>query len=99
METPTESGRPAGSGRFAILVGVIYIVLGISVAIVHFTGITVPIAYILPGWFLCSGLIAIVWGRNRVKTGNRANGSIGMPTINMLVTMLGVAFAIAALSH
>jgi hypothetical protein len=88
-----------GSGRFAVGVGVAYIGLGIAVAIAHFTGVTVPVAYILPGWFLCSGLIAIVWGRHRVRTGNQADPTIGMDTINMLVTMLGVAFAIAALSH
>jgi len=99
MPTPAGSRRPAGSGRFAILVGVIYVFLGIAVAIVHYTGITMPIAYILPGWFLCSGFIAIVWGRNRVRTGNRSDGTIGMDTINMLVIMLGVAFAIAALGH
>ena len=94
---------PVGSGRFARAWGCAFL----AAAVVVFLwdrfgdqlGLQADPIYILVGWLVASGVIAVVWGQNRIKKGdaNRSKfGHTGMDTINMIVTMLGVTFAVAA---
>ena len=74
-----------------------YIIFAILSAAILLMKFSIHKEYILPIWFLFSGIISISWGLNRIKTGDPKDNTVGMETINMLVTMFGVAAAIAAI--
>jgi len=95
--------RPAGSGYFARASGCVFL----TAAVVIFLwdrfreqlGLQINPIYILVGWLIASGVIAVSWGQNRINKGYKSRsdfGDTGMDTINMIVTMLGVTFAVAA---
>jgi hypothetical protein len=95
-----EEKPPVGSGIFARNVGVFYSILAFIAAFVAVKGIKIDTTlklYIMPVWLLFSGIISVYWGKNRIKNGDPKKKAIGMETINMLVTMFGVAAAIAAI--
>jgi hypothetical protein len=96
----TMSSRPVGSGKFARAAGCIFLAAAAAVFLWdgygERLGLSVSPIYILVGWLIASGVVAIAWGQNRINTGDKENNTIGMDTINMIVTMLGVTFAVAA---
>ena len=94
---------PVGSGKFARAWGFGFL----AAAVVIFLwdrfgeqlGLQLNPIYILVGWLIASGIIAVAWGQNRINKGDTSRsdfGHTGMDTINMIVTMLGVTFAVAA---
>ena len=89
--------KPVGSGIFAVASGVIFLGTGASVLSGRFAPADVDPTTVFGGWLVATGLVAGVWGVNRYLTGKPDDDRIGMDTINMVVTMIGVSFAIAAL--
>ena len=95
------SSKPIGSGRFAMSAGIVFLASALAVWLLDAfgdqLGIQVRPIYVLIGWLFASGLMAVIWGQNRIKDADPNDHRIGMDTINMIVTMLGVTFAVAAL--
>ena len=89
--------KPVGSGIFAVAAGVIFLGVGAAVLGGKFAPADVDPTTVFGGWLVASGLVVAVWGVNRYLTGRQGDYKIGMDTINMVVTMIGVSFAIAAL--
>lgn len=89
--------KPIGSGKFARNIGFCFFIAAPTVLVLRQFNVEIPAIYILIGWLAAAGAILVLWGRNRIKTGDPDNKTIGMDTINMVVAILGVTFAIAAL--
>jgi hypothetical protein len=94
------SSKPIGSGKFARNAGWLFLAAAAAVLLWdkfgQKLGLELRPIYILVGWLLASGIIAIVWGQNRIRDADPNDKRIGMDTINMIVAMLGVTFAVAA---
>lgn len=97
-------GTPIGSGRFARNVGLVFILAGIGVVALDRLKIPLRPVYILGGWLLACGLIAIRWGTRRIEVAlksekYRVDSTIGQQTINMIVGMVAATFVIAAIVY
>lgn len=90
-----DSNKPIGSGLFGLVCGVLFVV----VAFVFADGMAaMKPAEVLRWWLGISGAVLVVWGASRILTTSaRRDMRIGMDTINMVVTMVGVTFAIWAI--
>ena len=103
-----EKSKPIGSGIFSLLVGVLFIIGGGYVIWLDYRHIPLQPIYVLAGWLAASGLIAIIWGVQRIiearkcdESGERSKDAkdkrIGQSTINMIVSMVAATFVIAAI--
>ena len=93
----TDDRAPHGSGFFAAICGGVFLLSAIAILVAYHFERSVPRIYILVGWLTASGLIAITWGVMRIKLPRESDRKVGMETINMIVSMLAVTFAVAAL--
>jgi hypothetical protein len=87
-------GKPRGSGYFAMGWGVVFFLLIIGSFFVRVDELSPD--WIMRVWFLLVGVILILWGINRVKTG-RDDRTIGQNTINLVIGIVGATIALLAL--
>jgi hypothetical protein len=94
MSDESETGKPAGSGLFSMLLGIVVVLL---VLIFWLYGVDVrkiKPEVVLAVWTIGSGGIMALWGLGRycnVKT------KVGQPTITAWVAIFAVTFTIWAI--
>ena len=89
--------KPKASGSFALIWGVLF--LAISPLALHGDIQKLAKAYpnvLLGAWLLLAGLILIYWGINRRRK-STGTGPFGQDTINCVIAILGVTFALVQL--
>jgi hypothetical protein len=99
MHLPGE-GPPVGSGYFARYVGISFFIVWVIIGGVWYWGIDftkINPLYVLEAWLLACSVILVYWGQNRINHARNLSRSVGQDTINMVVAIVGVTFAIAAI--
>ena len=86
--------KPKGSGWFAIGSGILFLVALVCSFIWDLSQIS-PYA-VFKAWLAIASLILLGWGINRVLKG-RDEWTIGQPTINFVVGIVGATIAILAI--
>ena len=98
----SDKSKPIGSGKFSRFVGWGLILAAAGVVWMSYRNIPLQPMYVLAGWMVMSGWIAIKWGRQRIKEANaneawKNDDRVGQSTINMIVSMFAATFVIAAI--
>jgi hypothetical protein len=86
--------KPKGSGWFAAGAGVLFLVVFICSFVWDLSKI--PPYLLFKAWLLLATVILLWWGIRRVQTG-RDDRTVGQNTINFVVAIIGVTFAILAI--
>ena len=86
--------KPKGSGWFAIASGGLFLAAFLSSFVWDLTQVS-PYA-VFKAWLIVASLILLGWGINRVKNG-RDEWTVGQPTINFVVGIIGATIAILAI--
>jgi hypothetical protein len=87
--------KPKGSGVFSVVFGLLF-VLAFLVSFWVDDVTQLPPEWIVRVWMLFVATVLISWGANRIKTGTPGR-TVGQETINFVVSLIGVTFALIAL--
>ena len=99
MHVPDER-PPVGSGYFAKYVGIGFFVVSVIIGGAWHFGVdfkTINPLYVLETWIVACAVILIYWWQNRINHSQNNSRAVGQDTINMVITIVGVTFAIAAI--
>ena len=88
------SFKPKGSGWFSIVFGLAFLLTFLGSSRYDYTKIAPQDLF--ESWLLFIALVLIFWGIDRVKHGQNSL-RIGQPTINFIVAIMGITFALLAL--
>ena len=86
--------KPKGSGYFAAICGVLFIVALVGSFFVKVDQLSPD--WIIRGWLLFVAATLIWWGVNRVRTG-RPDPTVGQATINLVIALVGATVALLGL--
>jgi len=86
--------KPRGSGIFAIIFGVLFLLALVASFQIDFTKL--PREVVVRAWLLFVTAVLICWGANRVRIGGPSL-TVGQATINFVVGLIGATFALIAL--
>ena len=88
------SNKPRGSGYFAALCGVLFVLAFIGSFFVTVQQLSPE--WIMRAWFLFIASVLIWWGANRALTG-RPDRTVGQDTINLVIAIVGASIALLGL--
>lgn len=86
--------KPKGSGWFATGSGIVFFVTLLCSFVWDLSKI--PPYVLFKAWLLIASIILLSWGINRVLKG-RDDWTVGQPTINFVVGIIGATIAILAI--
>lgn len=104
MEQKPKEPKPFGSGVFALICGIIFVLVGLIIVLCGYDVSKLDPSTILNIWLFSGGVILIGWGVQRIRKWRTPktrkltkNWDVGQNTINFTMGFVAATIAILAL--